>query len=270
MWIPSGHFTFGAMVLIAYAAITLVSAGFRPTGRGRGRMLSPEERGQVEAVLLEAYCQRAVDDRQFLKQFLDGYLGDATAAKQHAWDQAAIDPAFLPQLVADDLAKNSDRQLLTLLEQYAPTAHGEIDFNPSFRLARHGDVRRMFRSLNTTQYAMFGVGAAVLFAMLLYPPWIRQVDEITRIFFVQDSRKVLSERFAGYHYVFRNDLPPDWQKKEMTGNLGQTKTTRDRHLIARRYLLPQLVVATAVAAFAIWLATGRNASSPSRQPPQAA
>ncbi len=66
----------------------------------------------------------------------------------------------------------------------------------------------MLRAMSLAQYAILGGGAVLWVAMLLYPPWIRQVDEVVRIFFVQDSREVLREQFAGYHLALRRACRP--------------------------------------------------------------
>ena len=67
--------------------------------------LLPGERSQVESVLVDAYCKRATEDRDFLKSFLDDYLGDATAAKRRTLEEALQDPNSIQEMVSDSLQK---------------------------------------------------------------------------------------------------------------------------------------------------------------------
>ena len=63
------------------------------------------------AAAVEVSCHLA-GDPQWLASFLDGYLGAASAAKKDAWDRCRTEPEHLKTLLADDLGRRSDEELL--------------------------------------------------------------------------------------------------------------------------------------------------------------
>ncbi|XZE51538.1 hypothetical protein SH139x_003194 [Planctomycetaceae bacterium SH139] len=239
-----------AGLIATYVVAVILVARVSSASMRRRSTLSKNERPIVLATLVDVSCQRAAEDREFLRDFLDGYLGNALAAKRQAWDRAIDDANSTREMFTDSCEQMSDEQLLASLvrsEKYIPS-HDTIGFDPRARLFRISESNRLF-SDGQTRVTLLGFGVIIL--MLLIPPWIRQEDNVTWTLWSVDSRDVTSEKFLGYRFVLSPRLPPNEIERISNGNLGQTRQKRKRNVVALRFLLPQVFVAIGSAAIAV-------------------
>lgn len=195
----------------------------------RNPVLIPGERPTALAAGADALVARAPQSPELLSTFLDTYLGSAVAAKRDAWERAQSDATYLRQLASDHLGRLSDaevcRQWLAWSDSVEKFPPG---LNPAERLAPHEAARRL---LDKRQAIVAAVGCGLMFVLLLFPPWLRRQDDITKFLLTTTAYRVLDERFLGYRFVGAPGWPPNTSRSVPTGDLGKFRWTRDRSVI---------------------------------------
>lgn len=162
-------------------------------------------------------------------------MGSAEAAKRDAWERVSADPSYLCSLAVDHARQFDETKQLEMLLWLAPGSDlkKELGFDPRERLA---SSRESLRLLTPRQGVAAAVGFAILVLLLLFPPWIRQSDDVTRLLLSQRSREVLAKRSLGYQFLFTK-FPPDKIEHRATGDLGVTRLKRTRTIVQKGKLM---------------------------------